>query len=171
MRLFIAINLPKEVKDYLWELKEEFRELGKFNLTAKSKYHITLKFLGEIKEDKLVEIKEKLSEIKFSSFETSLNKLGCFNDRILWINLIPEEGVLKLAKLIDQEFMEKEQRFSAHITLARIKSIKNKNKFIEKLETKVKPIKFKISSFELMKSILSKDGAKYETLETYSLNQ
>src|SRR3989344_1105647 len=163
MRLFIAINLPKEVKDYLWELKEEFRELGKFNLTAKSKYHITLKFLGEIKED--------LSEIKFSSFETSLNKLGCFNDRILWINLIPEEGVLKLAKLIDQEFMEKEQRFSAHITLARIKSIKNKNKFIEKLETKVKPIKFKISSFELMKSILSKDGAKYETLETYSLNQ
>src|SRR3989344_48038 len=119
MRLFIAINLPKEVKDYLWELKEEFRELGKFNLTAKSKYHITLKFLGEIKEDKLVEIKEKLSEIKFSSFETSIN---------------------------------------------------NKNKFIEKLETKVKPIKFKISSFELMKSILSKDGAKYETLETYSLN-
>ena len=92
MRLFIAINLPKEVKDYLWELKEEFRELGKFNLTAKSKYHITLKFLGEIKEDKLVEIKEKLSEIKFSSFETSLNKLGCFNDRILWINLIPEEA-------------------------------------------------------------------------------
>lgn len=169
MRLFIAINLPKEVKDYLWELKEEFRDLGKFNFIAKKNYHITLKFLGDVKEDKLEDIKQKLSKIKFSSFEDSLNKLGCFNNRVLWINLNQKENVLKLAKLIDQEFMEKEQRFSDHITLARIKNIKKKNEFIKKLEIKIKPIKFKISSFELMKSDLSKDGPKYTVLETYSL--
>jgi len=169
MRLFIAINLPKEVKDYLWELKEEFRGVGKFNFISKKNYHITLKFLGNIKEDKLEEIKQKLSKIKFNSFEDSLNKLGCFNNKVLWINLNQKENVLKLAKLIDQEFMEREQRFSDHITLARIKNIKKKNEFMKKLETKIKQMKFKISSFELIKSDLSKDGPKYTVLETYSL--
>jgi len=169
MRLFIAIKLPKEVKDYLWELKEEFRGVGKFNFISKKNYHITLKFLGNIKEDKLEEIKQKLSKIKFNSFEDSLNKLGCFNNKVLWINLNQKENVLKLAKLIDQEFMEREQRFSDHITLARIKNIKKKNEFMKKLETKIKQMKFKISSFELIKSDLSKDGPKYTVLETYSL--
>lgn len=169
MRLFIAINLPKEVKDYLWELKEEFRNIGKFNFISKKNYHITLKFLGDIKEDKLKEIKQKLSKIKFNSFEDSLNKLGCFNNRILWVNLNQKENVLKLAKLIDQEFMEKDQRFSDHITLARIKDIKKKNEFMKKLETKIKQIKFKINSFELMKSELSKDGPSYFEIERYSL--
>ena len=169
MRLFIAINLPKEVKDYLWELKEEFRNIGKFNFIAKSQLHITLKFLGNIKGDKLEDIKQKLSKIKFNSFEDSLKELGCFNNRVLWINLNKKDNVLNLAKLIDQEFMETEQRFSDHITLARIKNIKKKNEFMKKLETKITPINFKINSFELMESKLSKDGPKYTVLETYSL--
>jgi 2'-5' RNA ligase len=169
MRLFIAITLPKEVKDYLWELKEEFRGIGKFNFVAKSRLHITLKFLGNNKEDKLEEIKEKLSKIRFNSFEDSLNQLGCFNNKVLWIDLKQKDNVLKLSKLIDQEFMEREQRFSDHITLARIKNIKKKNEFLKKLKTKINPIKFKINSFDLIKSELNKDGPKYTTLETYSL--
>jgi len=171
MRLFIAINLPKEVKDYLWELKEEFRNIGKFNFISKKNYHITLKFLGEIKKDKLEEIKQKLSKIKFNSFEDSLNKIGCFNNKVIWVNLNQKENVLKLAKIIDQEFMENEQRFSDHITLARIKDIKKKNEFIKKLGTKIKPIKFKINSFELIKSTLSKDGPTYEIINSYNLLQ
>jgi 2'-5' RNA ligase len=169
MRLFIAINPPKEVKDYLWGLKEEFKTSGKFNFVPKKNYHITLKFLGEIKENELEPTKQKLSKIKFKSFEDSLNKLGCFSDKVLWVDLNQKDNVLKLAKLIDQEFMEKEQRFSDHITLARIKDIKKKNEFMKRLETKITPMKFKINSFELMNSELSKDGPKYTILEIYSL--
>ena len=169
MRLFIAINLPKQVKDYLFELKDEFRGLGKFNFTAKSKYHITMKFFGEIKEDKLEEIKERLSSVKFSSFETSLDELGHFNSRVLWVNIKPNEKVLSLARKIDEQEIEfpNIHDFSFHITLARIKSIKDKKMFEEKLKAEVKKLKFGINSFELMKSILSKDGAKYEILEAY----
>tara|TARA_Y100000034_G_scaffold109360_1_gene140620 strand:+ start:1729 stop:2244 length:516 start_codon:yes stop_codon:yes gene_type:complete len=171
MRIFIAITLPKEVKDYLWELKEEFRGIGKFNFIAKKNYHITLKFLGNIKEDKLEEIKQKLSKIKFNSFEDSLKELGCFENRVLWVNLKQKNNVLNLSKLIDQEFMETEQRFSDHITLARIKNLKKKNEFLKKLKTKIKPIKLKINSFDLIKSELNKDGPKYTVLETYSLKE
>jgi len=171
MRLFIAINISKEVKDYLFELKNEFRKLGKINFSGKNKYHITLKFLGEVKENKLEEIKDKLSKVKFNSFETSLNELGNFNNRVLWVNLKPNNKVLELAKKIDEQLIEfpNPHKFNDHITLARIKSLKSEKEFNKKLKTKVKKINFKINSFELMKSTLSKDGAKYEVLEKFNL--
>ena len=60
MRLFIGIFLPKEILDYLYELQNKLKKelLGKINWANKSKIHLTLKFLGEINEDKVNEIKE-----------------------------------------------------------------------------------------------------------------
>ena len=175
MRLFIAINLPKEVKDYLFDLQKEFREFGKFNFVAKKNLHLSLKFMGNIEESKLKGINDKLSKIKSKSFEVSLNSLGVFPDKdlikVLWIDLTPKNKILELAKTIDQELIEfpNDYSFSEHITIARIKLIKDKNDFLKKLNVKIKPIKLKISSFELMKSELSKDGPKYTSLEIYFL--
>jgi len=175
MRLFIAINLPKEVKNYLFNLQKEFKKSGKIKLVYKKNLHLTLQFIGNVEENKLNQIKEKLKTIKLNSFEVSLNKIGIFpnNDFIktLWVDLVPKENILNLAKNIDQELIEysDKQEFSVHITLGRIKSLKDKEEFLEKIETKIKQIKFKISSFELMESKLSKDGPKYTTLETYPL--
>lgn len=175
MRLFIAINLPKEVKDYLFNLQKEFRDFGKINFVAKKNIHLTLKFLGDIDGNKLNQIKEKLKNIKLKSFEVSLNSLGVFPNkdfiRVLWIDLAPKDKVIELAQKIDQELIEfsNKQEFSTHITLGRIKLIKDKKEFLKKLELNLKPIKFEITSFELMKSDLSKDGSQYTILETYSL--
>ena len=175
MRLFIAINLPKDVKDYLFDLQKEFREFGKFNFVAKKNLHLSLKFMGNIEESKLKGINDKLSKIKSKSFEVSLNSLGVFPDKdlikVLWIDLTPKNKILELAKTIDQELIEfpNDYSFSEHITIARIKLIKDKNDFLKKLNVKIKPIKLKISSFELMKSELSKDGPKYTSLEIYFL--
>ena len=175
MRAFIAINLPKEVKDYLFDLQKDFKDFGKINFITKKNIHLTLKFLGSIDGNKLKQIKEKLSKIKLKSFEVSLNSTGVFPNkdfmRVLWVNLNPKDKVLELAKNIDQELIEfsNKQEFSDHITLGRIKFLKNKQEFLKKLEIKIKPIKFKVNSFELMKSDLSKDGPKYTVLETYLL--
>ena len=106
MRLFIAINLTKEIKDYLWKLKEEFRSSGKIRFTPKKDYHITLKFLGEVKEENLESIKQKLSNINYNLFNVSLYKLGHFNYGVLWIGLNQKEKVLGLAKKVDEELIE-----------------------------------------------------------------
>src|SRR3989344_6341432 len=130
MRLFIAINLSKEVKDYLFDLQKEFREFGKFNFVAKKNLHLSLKFMGNIEESKLKGINDKLSKIKSKSFEVSLNSLGVFPDKdlikVLWIDLTPKNKILELAKTIDQELIEfpNDYSFSEHITIARIKLIK-----------------------------------------------
>ena len=166
MKLFISVNLPKEVKDYLWELKEEFRGLGNFRFEPKRNYHITLKFLGEIEEGRLDYIRQRLSGVNFYSFRTSLRGLGNFDSE-------PKDNMLQLARKVDEHLIEypNDFQFSDHITLARIKSLKNKKELEKRLKIHVEHIEFKISSFELMKSESSKDGPRYTVLETYSLEQ
>jgi|SRR3989344_6266796 len=175
MRIFIAVNLPKEVKDYLFDLEKDFKSLGKINFVPKKNLHITLKFIGEIKEDKLNIIKERLKKIKLTSFEVSLDKLEIFPNiesmKVLFVSLAPKEKMQELFNNVDGSLIEypNDYSFSDHITLGRIKSLKNKENLIKKLNTKIKSIKFKINSFELMKSELSKDGSRYSVLEVYSL--
>ena len=175
MRLFIAINLSKEIKDYLSDLQREFKDYGKINFIHKKNLHLTLKFLGNVNDNKLKEIKEKLNKVKSKSFEISLNSIGIFPDkeliRILWIDLSPKSKVIELAQKIDQELIHfpNDHPFSDHITLGRVKIIKNKEEFLKKLSLKLKQLTFKIASFELMKSDLSKEGPEYTVLESYKL--
>ena len=175
MRIFIAVNLPKEVKDYLFDLEEEFKGFGKINFIAKKNLHITLKFLGEVKENSLNDIKKKLNNVKLKSFEVSLNNLRIFPNieliKVLFASLTPKEKLQELFNKVDEELIEYPNNYSFlnHVTLGRIKVLKDKKGFIKKLDLKVKPINFKVTSFELMKSELSKDGSKYSVLETYYL--
>ena len=79
MRFFVAIELPEEVRDYLFTLKNKFhKDLAKVHWVAKKHIHLTLKFLGEV-DEKLIKIFiEELNKIKFRPFELELDKLGAF---------------------------------------------------------------------------------------------
>ena len=174
MRTFIAINLPKEVKDYLFSLEKEFRDSGKINFVYKSNLHLTIKFLGQVGENKLKEIKEKLSNIKFKPFEVYLNNTGIFPNkdfiRILWVDLIPKDKVIELAKRIDEQLMEfsEKQEFSAHITLGRVKYALGKEQVLSKLRSiNVEKKNFIVDKFKLMKSTLTMDGPVYEVVEEF----
>jgi len=54
MRLFIAIDIPEEIKKYLGKLQEKINtNLAKIRNVKKEKIHLTLKFLGEVQPEKL----------------------------------------------------------------------------------------------------------------------
>ena len=80
MRLFIALDLNEEIRNYLFEIENELRKVlkAKISWIAKSKIHITLKFIGEIKEEKINEIKKRLAGIYFNKFSLELNNIGFF---------------------------------------------------------------------------------------------
>ena len=64
----------------------------------------------------------------------------------------------------------KDQKFETHLTLGRIKSIKNKNEFFNVINNlKIEKTKFEIYGFKLMKSTLSKDGPTYEEIANFVL--
>ena len=172
IRCFISIDIPEGVKKQIEIIQNSLPEfIGK--KVELENLHLTLKFLGEINEKKLEEIKKKLREIKFDSFNVKLDSAGIFSEsfiRIVWLHI---GGVEKLQKQVDnilKGIFKPEVRFMSHLTIARIKKIKNKEKFLDKIKgIKISKIIFKIDSFKLKKSELFSQGPKYSTLEEYKL--
>jgi RNA 2',3'-cyclic 3'-phosphodiesterase len=177
MRLFISIDLPKEIKDYLFNLQKEVRE-AKINWVSKKNLHLTLKFLGEVDEDKIPEIIKAIKEINYPSFEVSLTNLGFFpskeKPKVIWVGLDPEDKVIDLQQKVDEALLTvvpTEQQFQAHLTLGRIKLIRREKDFQKSLENiSIENKKFKITSFKLMKSELRRSGADYGELENVDLS-
>lgn len=175
MRVFIAIDLD-ELKDYFIELQEQLPK-EKAKLTLTKTYHLTLKFLGEVPEENIEKIKKILKKIKFDKFEINLDNVGVFPNenyiRVIWVGLNPKEKIIELQKNIENALKEfnfkKDFGFHPHITLARVKFVKNKVSFINSLKKikigKDKKIEFK--NFKLIKSTLTPKGPVYEDLEIF----
>ena len=177
MRAFIAISLPKEVKNYLFDLEKEFSKLpAKFKFVAKKNIHVTLKFIPELNESDALKI--RLKTIKFNSFKISLRETGLFPNNkkahVIWVGLESDNRLKELQQRIDEKLIDlfpDNQEFKSHITLGRIKFIKNIEKFNEGLEKiKVNKLDFTVKEFGLFKSTLTKDGPIYELIEEYKLN-
>ncbi len=176
MRLFIAVDLPEEAKD---ELRNAQQHLPDSKLSKAKDFHITLKFLGEVQPHNAEEVNQQLQKVDFKAFNTSVDQLGVFPNekyiRVVWAGIRPEEEMLMLQKKIDEiigkEFPD-DYKFSAHITLARVKYVENKTSFIEMLKKiKIKNISFTVDSFKLKKSTLSPKGPVYEDLESFPANE
>ncbi|MFH1210723.1 MAG: RNA 2',3'-cyclic phosphodiesterase [archaeon] len=172
MRTFIAVEIPKEHQEKIKGIQKQFSGLGNINLVKD--YHCTLKFLGEIDEKQLQQVKEKLGKIKMKKFEVNLEGMGAFPNEshinVIWIAI--KGKVSELQQKIDSELADmfpKDERFKAHLTLGRVKSVKDKKTMQEKLRIKTEEIKFEVKEFKLIKSTLAPEGPIYETLETYSL--
>lgn len=182
MRTFIAIDLPEELKKKLSEFQDELKKQDLVAASWTSDYHLTLKFLGEVNEKKLEEIKKNLENIckKTKSFKLELKGIGTFPSekyiRVLWIGAdIGDKQAKDLQKEIDSELVnlsfEKEKRYANHLTLARVKAVKDKNKLKELFEKyKDKSFgTFTVDKIKLMKSTLTPKGSVYETLKEFRL--
>lgn len=179
MRLFVAVDLPEGVKDYLYELQSLIKDskLAKVKWVSKKNLHLTMKFLGEIPENKLSELRDNLRNIKFKKFNLKLSKIGFYPNEnkinVIWVGVEPENEVVKLQMLVDQETMSLGKfKSGAHITLGRVKHLKDIKLFKNRLnKIKITEISFEVGSFALFKSALSKDGPSYAVLEMYELSR
>lgn len=177
IRVFIAIEFPDEVIKEVARIQgclKNWKFTGK--MTELENLHLTLKFLGEIDENKLEGVKVKLREINFEGFEAKLGKIGAFhykgNPKIVWIKILGP-SIYKLQKKIDAALedigFKNEERFMGHLTIARIKYVKDKKGFDNYLTgLKGKEIHFNVGQFLLKKSELKSLGPIYENLEIYN---
>lgn len=188
MRAFIAIELPKEIKDFLGSLQEELKKSGAdVKWVMPRNIHLTLKFLGEIDEQKLNKVKEVLENIAENKnyFSLSLSSLGAFpkidSPRVIWVGI--EAGAQDTIKEIAQELerkiaeaagIPKEKRpFSSHITLGRLRSSLNMFRLVRELKISASSLEnkpgFNVTKFTLFKSTLTLKGPIYEILKEVSL--
>lgn len=183
MRTFIAIGIPKNIKDKIGVYEEPLRkERAKISWIKPENIHITLKFLGEVEENKIQEIYEALKKCVSNQkpFDIEVIGTGGFPNlnrpRIIWVGLKKGSEELKtLAKSIDNEleklgFRKEKRGFSPHLTVGRVKNIYNIHEFVEKMNS----VEFKGDTFTadeilIMKSDLKPTGAVYTKLHTIKL--
>ncbi|MBW3002987.1 RNA 2',3'-cyclic phosphodiesterase [Candidatus Woesearchaeota archaeon] len=172
MRLFIAIDVPEDVSKYLVGIQKKVSKVrSKINYVKH--FHITLKFLGEV--DDVDSVKEKLRQVRFERFKLILSKVGVFPDtgliRVVWVGTNNYEKLKDLHDQIEKSLDDFEDRdFKGHITLGRVKFIKNRKDFRDYLDTiKVESLSFDVDAFKLYKSTLTPEGPEYEVLEEYGV--
>jgi len=172
MRSFIAIEIPENIKKEIVKIQKQLPEFrGK--KTEVENLHLTLKFLGEVDEENIEQVKRKLKEIETKQFEAEIDSIGYFSEefiRIVWLHI---KNCDKLQKEIDsklQSLCKEEKRFMSHLTIARVKSIKDRKKFLEEIgKIKILEMKFIVKNFYLKKSTLTEEKPIYENIEEYRL--
>ena len=182
MRMFVAIELEREVKENIISLMSKLKkEDFDIKWTEPENLHITLKFLGEVREDSVKEIENQiqsaLKDVKI--FGLSLQGVGFFGSqnfiRVLWVDVkVGKEKILDLMKKMNEhlEYIRKgEYPPAAHITIGRISSPKNKDLLLKKI-VEAKDTKFgecSVKEIKLKKSVLTKSGPIYSDVKVFEL--
>ncbi len=178
MRTFIAIEIPKIVKEIIEQFENQLKsEKAKITWVKPDNVHITLKFLGEVEESKIPEIHNtlKICVSKQKPFDIEVAGSGVFPNftrpRVLWVGLKKGTEELKnIAQSIDNElekfgFKKEERDFKPHLTIGRVKFIHNPQEFLQKMNSEeFKGEMFTAREILIMKSDLKPTGAIYTKL-------
>lgn len=184
-RIFISINLPENTKKKLLDYGKKWQNLPAI-WTKEHNLHITLAFLGYVREENIPDILNKTKEAAEGKdgFEINLTKI-CYGPpnklppRMVWAEGEKSKELAELQAslekyLFSSQNMEKYlpqkevKPFSPHITLARIKQMAFKSMEKEEIPEINEDIKltFSVSSIEIMESELKKGGPSYTVLES-----
>lgn len=183
IRSFIAIELNEDARDEVARIQKQLiNSRADVKWVEPNNIHLTLKFLGNVPEEKLGEIKDAINEaiVGIAPFCLELTEIGAFPDtkytRVVWIGAKEDAGnLMNIAtrmeeKMLTLGFPKEERRFKPHLTLGRVRSPKNKDKLKDEIiqlrqgENKGGPIKWKIADVVLFKSELTPKGSIYTTL-------
>jgi RNA 2',3'-cyclic 3'-phosphodiesterase len=183
IRTFIAISTSTEVQQHIAELQTKLKETqADVKWDSQNKFHITLKFLGNVEESKLELLSAEISKAiqPFSQFTLEYESLGVFpniyNPSIVWIGIKPNQVISDLQSAIETICLEcgfsKESRaFHPHITLGRVHGNRNLVYLTDAIKTiTFEPIKSLCSEVLLMKSNLLPSGSVYSILKSFPFN-
>lgn len=177
LRLFVAIELPESIGRELENACTYFKKNNLFigRCTTSANFHVTIKFLGDVKVRIIEDIDAQLRQVAFTSWDAHLGTLGIFSSEqqmdILFANIVcPPLSFFaqEINKVLMENFGTEQRSFVPHVTLARIKKINDRKIFLNELSRFVFPfLQWKIDSFVLKSSFLTKDGPIYNVLRRY----
>lgn len=184
MRLFIAVELPDEVKRKISELIDQLKvaDAG-IKWVEAVNLHMTLKFLGWVGDQKAEAVFDLVNQAitGTGSFPVRFESAGTFpagqSPRVIWVGVSEGGDQLKsLAESLEQAFSRagyrsEERAFSSHVTIGRIKN----NEGVDKIKEKIDGFRAAyfgtalINSIAVMKSALTPKGPIYEKIKEVKL--
>ena len=133
MRLFLSCDVPKDIAEYVRGIAKLLPAGAKY--TVPQNIDLTIKFLGDVPDTKLDDIKKRLSAMRFASFKAMLNGIGVFSEdvvRVVWAGATPSEKFDELHALAESALtglFPEEKKFQPHLTIARVKFVDDKEAF------------------------------------------
>ena len=179
MRLFVALEIPITARKNLSTLIASLRAITREPRWVRAEnLHVTLKFLGEVREDNLAAVQAALGGIRSRQAVTlEFRGLGFFPNekkpRVFWAGIEASSNLKTLAADIEGA-MEKcgiareKREFSPHLTLARLE--RSLPEALRKAIAENAQREFgslRTGEFHLMQSKLKPSGAEYTTLQTF----
>lgn len=199
LRLFVAIELPADVRELLEALTLQLKRrmvvaLGAWSAEQSLKWvapeslHVTLKFLGYVAPARLEAIQTSLREVGARSprFTLHTSGVGAFptmnRPRAVWVGVKGDQPRLTTlqsrvdAAMSDLGFVAEKRPFSPHLTLARVRETTSigETRLIGQVlkEFAGDPVESRpiaVDSLSLMRSQLSRQGARYTRLAHFEL--
>lgn len=179
MRLFIGLKLPKKQKARIFRAARTLREEGlPVRWVDPENFHVTLKFLGEVRRDRVPAIEDALGRIASETppFATSIGGFGAFpsvrRPRVIWVGVdaSPELRCLKQDlewTLSELGFDVETRAFHPHVTLGRARTNEGAGLF-RGLDTLFSELhlngELRVHTVDLMESRLSPDGPTYSVV-------
>ncbi len=180
-RLFVALEIPDDIKERIKELRKEVAsENSDFIWEPPGKLHLTLKFIGDVKDELVVPVTESLSFLEqYLKINCRFTKFGFFFlhgiPQILWIGLWVDTILFNIVEQINEKLSKfgvavEGRKYKPHLTLLRIKK-----RFPEQLVTKfnsfiIPEINFNSDCILLLKSELLPESSKYTVIKKFKLN-
>jgi 2'-5' RNA ligase len=178
IRSFIAFDIDSaQVIEKLTEAQNTLLKTGAdLTLVKPQNIHITLRFLGDITPSMGEKVSQEMQSVTFKPFDAEIKGLGAFPDlkyaRVVWAGI--QQGAEELNKIFDQleprlrsfGFKPDSKGFSAHLTIARVKSGRNKAE-LTKCVNEMGAFEFgkiRAECLRLKKSVLAPQGPIYSTL-------
>ena len=183
LRLFIALPVPESIKDQIEKVQSELqRKLADATIrwATRDQFHLTLRFLGHVPVDVVDGLVDAVRArcAEFPPLDLRAQGLGCFprvrSPRVIWVGVKDEaEALQPLQRAIQTSTLPftsevPEDRFSAHVTLGRVKNINRTQ--TEALagylaERGASPFdQWTATEVEIMRSQLSPKGSKYSVM-------
>jgi RNA 2',3'-cyclic 3'-phosphodiesterase len=176
MRVFIALNLPSNVRRSLAASLEPLRQrLLPVRWTGEESLHLTLKFLGDIDGTEVPRLRDTLQTVAagHSPLVLSITGIGAFPSlrraSVLWAGVAPDAPLLSLQHDVEMAlsrlgYVRDLKPFRPHVTVARLKS-GTRPLDVERLA----PVHdfagtAPVATMDLMRSHLSPDGVVHEPL-------
>ena len=188
IRSFIAIELPDEVKLEIANLQAQLKSGLSFGFkwVDPNSIHLTLKFLGNVAQDKIEEVTEALKAAAegITPFRLKIKDLGVFPNprriQVVWVGMSGEiDKLVKLQKQVDLNltslgFTPESRPFVPHLTLARVRAQlmpAEGQKFNELLlGTRFEASgEIAVDAISLMRSQLTPQGAIYTRISSVPL--
>jgi len=181
MRLFVAIDIPEDVRSAIAGLVSKLRPACRNARWVRLEgLHVTLKFIGETSLEGCDAIQAALASIHSRApFSITFRGLGFFPDErrphVLWAGVKGGTELAALAGEIEAALAAlgvplEEREFNAHLTLARMES----PRILEAFQDAVKKAgrlsfgRATVEEFHLYQSVLKPGGAEYTRLATFS---